>query len=256
VRPYADRKAARIERLRARAERLQAEGERRVGSAAALADRIPMGQPILVGHHSEKRARRDAQRIHDGLAKGYALQKEAADLERRAGAAEENRAISSDDPEAVRLLREKLAEEVAFRDRWKAINAALRREDTDALAVLKLTGKELTTIGHAVCGTGFVVTNASANIRRIEKRIAELEAQAARPAREPLELGDITIDEVDNRTRIHFPGRPSKLVIEQLRHGGFIFCRSDSCWQRRASEYAWQLARGIAERAQSAGRAA
>ena len=33
------------------------------GSARAIADQIPLGQPILIGHHSERRARRDAERI-------------------------------------------------------------------------------------------------------------------------------------------------------------------------------------------------
>jgi hypothetical protein len=31
---------------------------------------IPMGQPILVGHHSEKRARKDRERINNGMRKG------------------------------------------------------------------------------------------------------------------------------------------------------------------------------------------
>lgn len=28
---------------------------------------IPMGQPILVGHHSQKHARKDAERISNGI---------------------------------------------------------------------------------------------------------------------------------------------------------------------------------------------
>ena len=35
-----------------------------------IADNIPLGQPILVGHHSEKRARKDQARIEGGMAKG------------------------------------------------------------------------------------------------------------------------------------------------------------------------------------------
>ena len=33
----------------------------------SIADNIPFGQPILVGHDSECRARKDAQRIEDGM---------------------------------------------------------------------------------------------------------------------------------------------------------------------------------------------
>jgi len=34
---------------------------------AAIAEHIPFGQPILVGHHSERHARKDAQRIEAGM---------------------------------------------------------------------------------------------------------------------------------------------------------------------------------------------
>jgi hypothetical protein len=35
----------------------------------AIADGIPLGQPILVGHHSERHARRDAEKIENGMRK-------------------------------------------------------------------------------------------------------------------------------------------------------------------------------------------
>jgi hypothetical protein len=38
-------------------------------SVSELADSIPFGQPILVGHHSEKHARRDAEKIENGMRK-------------------------------------------------------------------------------------------------------------------------------------------------------------------------------------------
>ena len=44
---------------------------RRSSSRGRRGDRrhIPLGQPILVGHHSEKRARKDAERIENGMRK-------------------------------------------------------------------------------------------------------------------------------------------------------------------------------------------
>lgn len=39
----------------------------------AIAKHIPFGQPILVGHHSEKHHRRDAQRIDDGMRKSIKM---------------------------------------------------------------------------------------------------------------------------------------------------------------------------------------
>lgn len=41
--------------------------------AATIADGIPFGQPILVGHHSERRARKDAERIENGMRRAVQL---------------------------------------------------------------------------------------------------------------------------------------------------------------------------------------
>lgn len=58
-----ERGAQRAERLTARAERHHAEAGRRDAAFHAIADSIPLGQPILAGHHSERRARRDIARM-------------------------------------------------------------------------------------------------------------------------------------------------------------------------------------------------
>jgi SAM-dependent methyltransferase len=68
------------ERAEDRAARFDDYGEKRLADAArardavaAIADGIPFGQPILVGHHSERRARRDAERIKSGMNKTVRL---------------------------------------------------------------------------------------------------------------------------------------------------------------------------------------
>lgn len=53
----------RYDRLTAKAERNTAEAERRHAAADAIAERFAGGQPILVGHHSERRARADHKRM-------------------------------------------------------------------------------------------------------------------------------------------------------------------------------------------------
>lgn len=64
-----------VERAQAKAERLEALAGRAVAkadafrnAARAVSERFAFGQPILVGHHSERRARRDAARV-DRLAR-------------------------------------------------------------------------------------------------------------------------------------------------------------------------------------------
>jgi len=68
------------ERAEERAERFDDYSDKRANDAdqasktvQAICDGIPMGQPILVGHHSEKRARKDAERIENGMRKAVKM---------------------------------------------------------------------------------------------------------------------------------------------------------------------------------------
>lgn len=69
-----------VDRAEDRADRFEGYQENRTRDAnaarsavSALADNIPFGQPILVGHHSEARARKDAQRIESGMKKAVKM---------------------------------------------------------------------------------------------------------------------------------------------------------------------------------------
>lgn len=83
-RDYAEAEAERADRMEGRAERLEARAERKAGESDAryqaahrIADGIPMGQPILVGHHSERRHRRDIERMHTNMRASVEADKEA-----------------------------------------------------------------------------------------------------------------------------------------------------------------------------------
>jgi predicted RNA methylase len=64
-----DRAETRAERFDTYAEHRHEDAERARAHVASIADCIPLGQPILVGHHSEAHARRDAERIQNGMRK-------------------------------------------------------------------------------------------------------------------------------------------------------------------------------------------
>jgi predicted RNA methylase len=66
----ADRLDARYDRLATKAQRNAAEAEARRAAADRISERFADGQPILVGHHSERGARADQKRIegHDRAA--------------------------------------------------------------------------------------------------------------------------------------------------------------------------------------------
>lgn len=69
-----------VERAEERAERFEEYSAKRLNDAHAAKDHvssitehIPLGQPILVGHHSEKRARKDAERIENSIKKAVKM---------------------------------------------------------------------------------------------------------------------------------------------------------------------------------------
>src|SRR3989337_4489274 len=81
---YDERKAARIERLRERAANKSREAATLLDQGHKMFDTIPFGQPILVGHYSERRDRRYRARAGNKITKGYAAQDYAESLEERA----------------------------------------------------------------------------------------------------------------------------------------------------------------------------
>lgn len=82
------------ERAEDRADRFEDYSDKRAGEAdsarlavSAIAEHIPFGQPILVGHHSERRARKDAERIDNGIRRAVKLWETSEYWKRRAAAA-------------------------------------------------------------------------------------------------------------------------------------------------------------------------
>jgi len=69
-----------VERAEERADRFEDYSEKRANDAnnahkavKGIMENIPLGQPILIGHHSEKHARKDAQRIENGMRKAVQM---------------------------------------------------------------------------------------------------------------------------------------------------------------------------------------
>lgn len=64
-----ERDLAKAERYQNYAENAAASAENRYKTARAISSAIPLGQPILVDHHSERRHRRDIERIDQNMRK-------------------------------------------------------------------------------------------------------------------------------------------------------------------------------------------
>lgn len=82
-----DRAEQRAERFEIYSDKRETEAHRAHEAVAAIAEGIPLGQPILVGHHSERHARKDAQRIENGMRRAVKLWETSTYWSRRAEAA-------------------------------------------------------------------------------------------------------------------------------------------------------------------------
>lgn len=256
---YEIRRATRLERLRERAARMRAEAAAARAAGQQIASHIPMGQPILVGHHSEKRHRSAIKKIDSKFRRSMEAVTEAEALERRVAAAESGDAISSDDPHAVERYRAKAASLEREIAAMKAANRWIRASNlmTDAQMSEKLAEQGHTMPADAIARArrppfgrpGFSTTNTAAELRRVRARIVELEAEAAREPAAPLTIGRATLEESpeDNRMRLRFPARLSEDECALVRRAGFVWSPTANAWQRKLNDNARRSARMVAE---------
>lgn len=87
VEAVAEKAEARADRMEAREEKATEESRRSIHNAIQMTQCIPMGQPILVGHHSEKRHRALLNRSDNAMRRGVEAGKKAEHYGRRAEAA-------------------------------------------------------------------------------------------------------------------------------------------------------------------------
>ncbi len=83
-----------VERAEERADRFSDYSDKRASDAnaarrgvSAIADGIPFGQPILVGHHSERHARKDAEKIENGMRRAVQMWETSKYWQQRAAGA-------------------------------------------------------------------------------------------------------------------------------------------------------------------------
>lgn len=251
---YEQRVEARRARLEARADRLAGAAKAKIESGFGDLRSIPFGQPILVGHHSEKRDRNFRRKAGARIDAGMALQKAAGEIASRAAAVGTG-GISSDDPEAVAKLKEELVPLEARQARMAAANKLFRKGDVEGLKAMgfaEATIEKLMVPPYPSAPRGFQafeLSNNGANIRRIKARIADLEKAATREAKETTINGVRIVENVEaNRLQMFFPGKPSEEVRSQLKSRGFRWSPSEGAWQRQLSNGAAWIAAQVAEK--------
>lgn len=161
--------------------------------------------------------------------------------------------IKTEDPNAVEKLQTEIDEAEKRLTRMKAINKFIATKNEDYLTAVGLTPdeaiKELSKSLYAREGVypTYAISNLSANIRRIRKRIESVKAKQAILSKSQT-IGDIVIEQnpSEMRTQIKFPGKPSAKTITLLKNEGFKWSPLQGKWQRLIGTYSWNLAVEIA----------
>ncbi len=114
-----ERAAAKAERLDALAEKRSRESSRYHEAANRISERFAFGQPILVGHHSERKARADQKRMHSAMDKALAAHKAVSYWNYRAEGVERHANYKSSPAVRARRIKTLLAE---LRDQQRDLN--------------------------------------------------------------------------------------------------------------------------------------
>lgn len=241
----------RRERLEAKLAKRAEWADKRDARASAACDKahriasvIPPGQPILVGHHSERHHRRDIGRMDSAMRESVESTKMAEHHRSKAAGLEVmlETAIFSDDPDAVEAIEAKIAKLEAERAAMKASNAAFRKGDEAWAKLLGITLEQAAarrkTImeGYSWCRQphpAFELSNLAGNLGRMKKRLVTVKARQATTAKAEAAPNGILIDGSADYARVTFAEKPSREILNDLKAAGFHWSGGSWCGVRR-----------------------
>jgi len=201
---YEERRKQRIERYKELSMKAQERSSRYSNSNANRILQIAPGQPILVGHHSEKKHRKLIKRAQDDIRKSIEEDNKSKFYKERAITAENSKVIYSDDPQAINKLKEKL-------ERLENERASIKARE------------------HST----WELTNIGATIRETKKRIERLEKLDNIDFKEiNLENGKVIHNKEINRIQFLFDNIPDEETRKILKSHGFRWSRYEKAWQR------------------------
>jgi len=218
---YEERREAKKEKYQELADKNLKKSKDGFDQAHKMGDVIPFGQPILVGHHSENRDRNYRKRIDRKYEKSFEDGKKSEYYQNKVKTIEKDYAISQDDPEAIKKLKEKIQGLIESREETKALKIIQRdysfsKEDMRSV--------HLTSLG--------------AEIRRCKKRIESLQALDKVKAEE-WKNNNITLEvnKDENRIMLYFPGKPEEEIRKDLKRHGFRWSPNNQAWQSYINQY-------------------
>ena len=175
---------------------------------------------------------------------------------------EEPTTISSDDPEAVTRINEKIKAAELYQKVMKIANSVIRKKNTrreEVLSRLREVGLDEKTIFNLLTPdfagrVGFApyqLSNNLANIKRMKSRVVEVEqnqASADKAKEGVFEGGTVLVNQDIIRLQILFDSKPEGSVRTELKKNGFRWAPSHGAWQRQWNDnarYAVKRAIGV-----------
>lgn len=190
-----------------------------------IANSIPMGQPILAGHHSESRHRRDIKRMDNLMEKSIQEDEKADYYENKINSIENNKTISSDDPKAIEKLQKKLK-------------------------ILEKQKLEIKARNHEWYELPYI----NRDIKRIKERIQELQELDEIDFQDIIFTGGKVVHNKDiNRIQILFDDIPDEETRNLLKRKGFKWSRYEVAWQRLFNKNGIYAAKYVIEQIEKQG---
>ena len=255
---YEAKQQERKERYLQLAEQAEQESRSVWREADKMADAIPMGQPILIGHHSERADRAFRNRIDRKCHKAVELDNKAEYYRHKAESVGSG-GISGLDPDAVTKLEKELEKRIEEQEHMKAANRAVKMKDTEKgnakLREMGYTDSNISDLRKPdFCGRigypDYMLQNNNASIRRIKERIADLQA-AAENILEEVETELYTFKQEDGRYQFVFDGKPADDVRTILKSNGFKWSPSRGAWVRQVTTNAKHSAKRVMQELQA-----
>ncbi|MBO4915327.1 MAG: DUF3560 domain-containing protein [Oscillospiraceae bacterium] len=233
---YEQKKQNRIDRYREKADKARAQSDALFKQSEDMASVIPFGQPI---HGAADRRYRE--KIGAKMDQSLAASQKADYYEQKAEAAERNTAISSDDPDAIQKLTEKLEERQTLQTYMKNVNAYYRKYGTcrgmDGITdeqADKFDADVKSGLSWGMPFPQYMLSNNNQEIHRIQNRLRRLkEAREDGYTGWEFDGGKVVANQEDNRLQIFFDDIPDASVRSDLKGRGFRWARSIGAWQRQ-----------------------
>lgn len=211
-------------------------------ASSDLLSGIPFGQPILIGHHSEKRHRRTLERSQNHMSKSIE-HSDMADHHRSKAAGIQSQldnSIFSDDADAIEQLKARIEGREKERAMNNAVNKIIRKKPKNEKTPEKIEALAALGIKEAIavklfepdfCGRigipSYVNQNLSGNINRDKKRLAELERRAVTVAKAEGSESGVLIEMPGNGYAfITFSEKPDFEIRAELKAAGFRWNRT------------------------------